>query len=95
MRTGLIAAAASVSFLTLATEALAQTVNTQATINAGVTAFTPAAPSSQQQQVTIPSVITTIRRAGMGPGGFNQLCDDPLDPRVFTERKDKRSPTAS
>lgn len=81
MRTVLIAAAASVSALVLATGARAQTANPQATTTAGANA----PPAAQQQQVTIPNVITTIRRAGMGPGGFNQLCDDPLDPRAFTD----------
>src|SRR3954468_8233197 len=67
MRTVLIAAAASVSCL-LATGALAQTVNTQAT-TAASSAANAGAPSGQQQ-VSPSSVITTIRRAGMGPGGF-------------------------
>ena len=82
MRTVLIATAASISCF-LVTGALAQTVNTQATTAASSAANAGAPPG--QQQVTLPSVVTTIRRAGMGPGGFTQLCDDPLDPRVFTE----------
>ena len=81
MRTVLTAAAASVSALVFATGALAQTASPQVTTPAGANA----APAAQQQQVTIPSVITTIRRAGMGAGGFTQLCDDPLDPRAFTD----------
>jgi hypothetical protein len=86
MRTVLIAALASVSSLVLATEALAQTVNTQATIaipNANVNAGAP--PGQQQTQITLPSAfLFATRRAGIGPGGFTQLCDDPLDPRAFT-----------
>jgi hypothetical protein len=86
MRTVLIAALASVSSLVLATEALAQTVNTQATIaipNANVNAGAP--PGQQQTPLTLPSAfLVATRRAGIGPGGFTQLCDDPLDPRAFT-----------
>jgi len=83
MRPGLIAGAAFVLSLGLATSALAQAQNVAppGTGNAGA-----AAPAGQQQfQATLPSVFQFItRRAGIGPGGFNQLCDDPLDPRAFT-----------
>ena len=71
MRTVLIAALASVSSLVLATEALAQTVNTQATIaipNANVNAGAP--PGQQQTQFTLPSAfLFATRRAGIGPAG--------------------------
>ena len=79
MRAALIAAAASVSSLALATGALAQTTTPQG--------GAAPAPSSQQQQVqaTLPNAFTfTTRRAGTGPGGYRQLCDEPLDPRLFT-----------
>src|SRR3954462_1777490 len=72
MRTVLIAALASVSSLMLATEALAQTVNTQATIaipNANVNAGAP--PGQQQTQITLPSAfLFATRRAGIGAGGL-------------------------
>jgi len=79
MKAALIAAAASVLSLALVTGALAQTATPQG--------GAAPAPSSQQQQVqaTLPSAFTfTTRRAGTGPGGYTQLCDDPLDPRLFT-----------
>jgi len=86
MRTVLIAAVVSISFLVLATEAPAQTVNTQATIatpSANVNAGAP--PGQLQAQIALPSAFLFVtRRAGIGAGGFIQLCDDPLDPRVFT-----------
>ena len=98
MKRVLIATAALASSLVLATTAPAQTVNTQGSGN-NVGANTGAAaqqrssnvgantgPSGQEQfQATLPSVFQfSTRRAGIGPGGFSQLCDDPLDPRLFT-----------
>jgi hypothetical protein len=44
-----------------------------------------ATPGQQSTQVVLPSVFQFVtRRAGIGPGGFQQLCDDPLDPRLTT-----------
>jgi hypothetical protein len=78
MRNALIAAAASVLSLALVTGALAQTATPQG-------GAAPAPSSQQQAQATLPSAFTfTTRRAGTGPGGYTQLCDDPLDPRLFT-----------
>jgi hypothetical protein len=82
MRGVLIATATVAVLLALATTALAQAQN--AVPQGGVNPGANTAPPAQQQQTTLPSVITAIRRAGMGPGGFNLLCDDPLDPRSFT-----------
>lgn len=94
----LVAAAALGSSLVLTTTALAQNVVTPGSGNAGATTgsaaqqrssnagATTGPPGQEQFQATLPSAFQfTTRRAGMGPGGFNQLCDDPLDPRVFTD----------
>lgn len=97
MRTSPVATAALASSLVMmATTALAQNVSTQGS-NAGVNTGSSGQQRSgntgpntgsfgqDQQQVTLPSAFTfTTRRAGMGPGGFTQLCDDPLDPRLST-----------
>src|SRR5215207_5244866 len=98
MKSVFVATAALALSLVLATTASAQTVNTQAGGN-NVGANTGAAaqqrspttgantgPSGQDQfQATLPSVFQfNTRRAGIGPGGFSQLCDDPLDARLAT-----------
>ena len=73
-----LVAAAALGSLLVAAPALAQNVTIQTgNVNPG---------SSAQPQGTLPNVfgVLNIRRAGMGPGGFNQLCDDPLDPRLVT-----------
>ncbi len=85
MRAGLIAIVAFVSSVVLATGALAQTVNNQAAISAPSAGVNAGAPSGQQQTTLPGAFLFTTRRAGMGAGGFNQLCDDPLDPRQFTD----------
>lgn len=92
------ATAALASPLVLAATAHAQTVNTQGSGN-NVGANTGAAaqqrtgnvganagPSGQEPfQATLPSVFQfNTRRAGIGAGGFSQLCDDPLDARLAT-----------
>ena len=79
MRAALTATAASVLSLALVTGTLAQTATTQG--------GAAPVPSLQQEQVqtTLPGAFTfTTRRAGIGLGVFTQLCDDPLDPRLFT-----------
>src|SRR4051794_38467744 len=80
MRKALTAATALGGSLVLATAALAQAQLQQ---NTGIAA---GAPSGQQSsQVVLPSVFQFVtRRAGIGAGGFAQLCDDPLDPRLIT-----------
>ena len=75
------AALASSLVFSTGTLAQAQNVSPQASATGGGTAT----GSGAQQTTTLPGAFTFItRRAGIGPGGFNQLCDDPLDPRVFT-----------
>ncbi len=82
MRAALIAAAASVLSLTLVTGALAQTAST---LDSSAGAASAGSFSQTQQSTTLPGAfLFTTRRAGIGPGGFEQLCDDPLDPRLFT-----------
>jgi hypothetical protein len=81
MRHVLLAAAVLGLSLVPATAALAQAVNNQASTVAGALA---AAPAQQQQAVTLPgALLFSTRRAGIGAGGFLQLCDDPLDPRLI------------
>jgi hypothetical protein len=98
MKSVFVATAALALSLVLATTASAQTVNTQAGgnnvgANAGAaaqqrspTTGANTGPSGQDQfQATLPSVFQfNTRRAGIGPGGFSQLCDDPLDARLAT-----------
>lgn len=81
-----IAVATLGASLMLATAALAQaqTVATPGVTAPGATAAGAAGASGAQQPASLSNVITAIRRAGMGPGGFLQLCDDPLDPRALT-----------
>ncbi len=83
MRTGFIAVAAFVSSLVLTTTALAQAQNVVP--QAGGAGGDTATGSSGLQTTTLPSVFQFVtRRAGIGPGGFRQLCDDPSDPRLIT-----------
>ena len=97
MKRVLIAAAALASSPVLATSASAQNVNTQSGGNIGANtgvavqqgssnaAANTGACSQQQFQTTLPSIFQfNTRRAGIGPGGFSQLCDDPLDARLST-----------
>ena len=80
MRKALIATMALGGSLVLTTAALAQAQLRQ---NTGIAVGAP--PGQQGAQPVLPSVFQFVtRRAGIGAGGFRQLCDDPLDPRLAT-----------
>jgi hypothetical protein len=81
----LVAAVVLVSSLAVVTPVRAQAAIAQPFVSSPTVA--PNTPV-QQPQVTLPNVVNTIsslRGAGLGAGGFTRLCDDPLDPRQFTE----------
>lgn len=73
--------------LALAPGARAQNATSGAAVFGALTGTTVPQPQTLPQTLPLPQVtapgVFAIRRGGMGPGGFLQLCDDPLDPRAI------------